>query len=203
MYTQHPKIAIIDRNTLAAIGLKQILQNVMPIIEVEAFSSFEALLDNDVDSFFHYFVSMNVVLEHRQFFLDKNKKTIVLASSDSPENKLSDFHCISINVSEEELVLSILRMEQHAHAHGKNLPPMPKSIQEKMLSDREIEVLSLIAQGRINKEIADRLCISLTTVISHRKNIIDKLGIKTVSALTIYAVMHGYVDINLNSATLL
>lgn|SRR5574344_166415 len=196
MYTQHPKIAIIDRNTLAAIGLKQILQNVMPIIEVEAFSSFEALLDNDVDSFFHYFVSMNVVLEHRQFFLDKNKKTIVLASSDSPENKLSDFHCISINVSEEELVLSILRMEQHAHAHGKNLPPMPKSIQEKMLSDREIEVLSLIAQGRINKEIADRLCISLTTVISHRKNIIDKLGIKTVSALTIYAVMHGYVDIN-------
>src|SRR5574344_1839656 len=101
MYTQHPKIAIIDRNTLAAIGLKQILQNVMPIIEVEAFSSFEALLDNDVDSFFHYFVSMNVVLEHRQFFLDKNKKTIVLASSDSPENKLSDFHCISINVSED------------------------------------------------------------------------------------------------------
>ena len=49
---------------------------------------------------------------------------------------------------------------------------------------------------KINKEIADLLCIGLTTVITHRKNIQEKLGIKSVSALTIYAVMHGFVDIN-------
>jgi DNA-binding NarL/FixJ family response regulator len=57
-------------------------------------------------------------------------------------------------------------------------------------------VLSLIAQGLLNKEIADKLNIGLTTVISHRKNITEKLGIKSVSALTIYSVMHGYVDLN-------
>ena len=68
--------------------------------------------------------------------------------------------------------------------------------QEKTLTDREIEVLSLVAKGKINKEIADLLCIGLTTVITHRKNIQEKLGIKSVSALTIYAVMHGFVDIN-------
>ena len=51
-------------------------------------------------------------------------------------------------------------------------------------------------QGYINKEIAERLNIGLTTVITHRKNIQDKLGMKSVSALTIYAVMHGFVDIN-------
>ena len=67
---------------------------------------------------------------------------------------------------------------------------------EKALSDREIEVLSLVAQGNINKEIAEKLFISTTTVITHRKNIQEKLGIKSVSSLTIYAVMHGYVDIN-------
>ena len=61
---------------------------------------------------------------------------------------------------------------------------------------REIEVLSLVAQGLINKEIADRLCISLTTVITHRKNITEKLNMRSVSALTIYAVMHGYVDLD-------
>ena len=66
----------------------------------------------------------------------------------------------------------------------------------KQLSDREIEVLSQVAQGKINKEIADILNIGLTTVITHRKNIQEKLGLKSVSALTIYAVMHGYVDIN-------
>jgi DNA-binding NarL/FixJ family response regulator len=48
----------------------------------------------------------------------------------------------------------------------------------------------------LNKEIADRLNIGLTTVISHRKNIQEKLGKKSVAALTIYAVMQGYVDIN-------
>ena len=56
--------------------------------------------------------------------------------------------------------------------------------------------MSLIVQGYINKEIADKLNIGLTTVITHRKNIMDKLGLKSVSALTIYAVMNGYVDIH-------
>ena len=57
-------------------------------------------------------------------------------------------------------------------------------------------MLALVVQGLINKEIADRLNISLTTVITHRRNITEKLGIKSVSALTIYAIMHGYVDIH-------
>ncbi len=56
--------------------------------------------------------------------------------------------------------------------------------------------MALIVQGLINKEIADRLNIALSTVVTHRKNIMDKLGLRSVSALTIYAVMHGYVDIN-------
>ena len=73
---------------------------------------------------------------------------------------------------------------------------MPKALQKKVLSDREIEVMALIVQGFINKEIADKLHISLSTVITHRKNIMDKLGLRSVSALTIYAVTHAYVDIN-------
>ena len=73
---------------------------------------------------------------------------------------------------------------------------MPDIISRKILTDREIEVMSLIVQGYINKEIAERLNIGLATVITHRKNIMDKLGLRSVSALTIYAVMHCYVDIN-------
>ena len=65
---------------------------------------------------------------------------------------------------------------------------------EHELSVREIEVLILITKGLINKEIADKLNISLTTVISHRKNITEKLGIKSVSGLTVYAVMNGYIE---------
>lgn len=193
---ERPTIAIIDYNTLAMLGLKQMLEQVIPIVTVELFSSMEQLMKSDIDSFIHYFVSVNILLEHRPFFMEHRRKTIVLTMAQDPSAQLSDFHCLCINVPEERLVKSLLMLEQHAHAGGKHLPPMPRVLQAHILSDREIEVLSLIAQGYMNKEVADRLNISLTTVISHRKNIIEKLGMKTVSALTIYAVMHGYVDIN-------
>ena len=64
------------------------------------------------------------------------------------------------------------------------------------LSAREMEVMALVVKGNINKEIAERLNLSLPTVVSHRKNVMAKLGIHSVSALTIYAVMRGLVDVN-------
>ena len=177
-----PKIAIVDSNTLVILGLKQLLQNVMPIMTV--------------DSFYHYFVSQVIVLENRQFFSQCIHKTIVLTITKDPNSQLSGFHSFCINVPEDELVKAILKIAQYGHSGGKNLPELPQVLKNKILSNREIEVMSLIVQGLINKEIAEKLNISLTTVITHRKNIMDKLGMKSVSALTIYAVMHGYIDIN-------
>ena len=191
-----PKVAIIDPNTLAAMGLKQLLQNVMPIMTVDTFGSFAELTGSQMDSYVHYFAAMNIVLENKFFFTERRRKTIVLTLSLDNASQLSEFHSLCINLPEPQLIRALLALEQHAHSNGKNLPPMPRMLQQKILSDREIEVMSLIVQGYINKEIADRLNIGLATVITHRKNIMDKLGMKSVSALTIYAVMHGYVDIN-------
>ncbi len=195
-HVKRPKVAVIDANTLAAMGLKQILQNVMPIMEVDTFGSLSELEANDPEEFFHYFVSMSILLENKSFFLERKRKTIVLTHSHDTMAQLSDFHYLCINVPEQELIRSLLVLEQNAHGKGKNLPPIPEIMKRKILSDREIEVMALIVQGYINKEIADKLNIALSTVITHRKNIMDKLGMKSVSALTIYAVMHGYVDIN-------
>lgn len=191
-----PKIAVIDPNTLAALGLKAILENLMPIMSVDTFGSMAELLANHPDDYFHYFTAMSIVLENRQFFKEHRRKTIVLTLALDNSSTLSEFHCICVNVPEKELVRSLLTLEQHAHPQGKNLPTLPPALQTRILSDREIEVMSLIVQGYINKEIANRLGIGLTTVITHRKNIMEKLCMKSVSALTIYAVMHGYVDIN-------
>ena len=96
---------------------------------------------------------------------------------------------------EHEFIKSLLALEQKAHANGHNLPPVPKEAGANVLSAREIEVMSLIVQGYINKEIADTLSIGLAPVVTPRRNIMDKLSLRSVSALTIYAVMHGYVDI--------
>jgi len=191
-----PKIAIIDPNTLAALGLKQLLQHVMPIMTVDTFGSFAELSTSRVDEYFHFFTAMSIVLENKTFFSAHQRKTIVLTLSLDTNSQLSEFHCLCINQTEQNLVRSLLMLEQHAHGKGQHLPTMPKALQQKILSDREVEVMSLIVQGYINKEIADRLNIGLSTVITHRKNIMEKLGMKSVSALTIYAVMHGYVDIN-------
>ena len=191
-----PKIAIIDPKTLAVLGLKSILQNVMPIMEVDTYGTFAELEANQPEQYFHYFVAMNIVLENEPFFLAHRRKTIVLSSLTSHLSPLNTFHTLCVDVPESQLVRALLALEQHAHGHGQNLPTMPKALQKKVLSDREIEVMALIVQGFINKEIADKLHISLSTVITHRKNIMDKLGLRSVSALTIYAVTHAYVDIN-------
>lgn len=191
-----PKIAIVDANTLAALGLKQILQNVMPIMTVDTYGSFAELVANESDGYMHFFVSMNIVLQERSFFHERRRKTIVLTLQLEDTAQLSEFHSLCINQPEPQLIRQILMLAQYAHGKGQHLPPTPKVLQQRILSDREIEVMSLIVQGYINKEIADQLHIGLSTVITHRKNIMDKLGMKSVSALTIYAVMHGYVDIN-------
>lgn len=71
----------------------------------------------------------------------------------------------------------------------------PKSdADEDQLSVREIDVLIEVAEGKTNKEIADKLFISVHTVITHRKNITQKLGIKTVSGLTMYAIIHNLIQ---------
>ncbi len=62
------------------------------------------------------------------------------------------------------------------------------------LTKRETAVLVLVAKGLMNKEIADQLNVSVHTVITHRKNIMHKTGIKSVAGLTIYAMLHNLID---------
>jgi regulator of cell morphogenesis and NO signaling len=64
------------------------------------------------------------------------------------------------------------------------------------LSDRERDVIVGVVQGLQNKEIADQLCISVNTVITHRRNIARKLQIHSPAGLTIYAIVNGLVDIS-------
>ncbi len=64
------------------------------------------------------------------------------------------------------------------------------------LSAREKEILVCVAKGMLNKEIADHYNISIYTVITHRKNITRKTGIKTVAGLTVYALLNNLIDMN-------
>ncbi len=195
-----PKVAIIDNNTLAALGLRNLLQEVMPMMAIDTYTAVEDIEERvGHEHYFHFFVSINVFLLHRSFFLKHQSRTIILSNLAHPIAQIQGFHVLPVDVPEDELVRSLLKMEQAAHHQGRNLPSevMNELNRGDILSSREIEVLSLVAQGYLNKEIAERLHIGLTTVITHRKNIQMKLGMKSVSSLTVYAVMHGYVDISM------
>lgn len=192
-----PKIAIIHSDTLAAIGLKQILHDVMPVVIVDSFLSVNELKAvDDVNGYFHYFAETRTIADDKEFFEKNRRKTIVLNPSEDIPEALSDFHVLCTARPEKQLIKSLLALEQTAHSAGRNLPDVANKFTGKHLSPREIEVMCLIVKGLINKEIADRLNIGLSTVVTHRRNIMDKLGLKSVSALTIYAVTRGYVNIN-------
>ena len=189
-----PKFAIIDSNILSAIGLRTIIQNVVPQLDIDCYSSYQSIMVQGEDQYVHYFVSMNEVISNMAFFSQRKKKTIVLITSHSV--KMNDFNCLCTDVTESQFIKSFLLLMHRGHPTGHSMSPSEIKREKPLLSNRELEVMALIVQGYINKEIADKLNIGLTTVITHRKNIMEKLGIKSVSALTIYAVMNGYVDIH-------
>lgn len=182
------EIAIIEANTLTCIGLRSLLEEIIPSTVIRSFASFQAFMDDTPDMYAHYFISSQTYFEHTAFFLERKPKTIVLSNGWQP--LLAGIPLLDYSQDEQHLIKSILQLHQHGHPH----PHPDNSMSEHELSPREIEVLVLLTKGLINKEIADRLNISLTTVISHRKNITEKLGIKSVSGLTIYAVLHGYIE---------
>lgn len=194
---RQPKMVVVGSNTLALIGLRQLLQRVMPMVEVDTLNSFAELTANQPDQYIHFFVSIEIVLSERAFFMERRRRTIVLTTTQQETAQMPDFHCLYINQSEQQLIHTLLQLQQHGHSDGRNLPPEMKAERERqVLTRREIEVMVLVVQGYINKEVADKLNISLSTVITHRKNIMEKLGLKSVSALTIFAVTHGYVDVD-------
>lgn len=127
----------------------------------------------------------------RKMFTERVKtKFIILVGSRRENEHFAYFdEKISVDDSEEDLKKKLQSLIE---------ANFPTKLEENNseLSDREKEVVKQIALGNTNKEIADQLFISTHTVITHRKNITKKLGIKTVSGITVYAILNKIIDID-------
>lgn len=188
------EIAIIEPNVLTSLGLKKVLADIIPMATIRSFSSFIDFMDDTPYVYAHYFVSSRIYFEHPQFFREQQKKSILLIESDDIP-ALSGMTMLNICQEEKTLVKDILNLRERGH-RGEVTVRTRKGENSIGLSVREIEVCILLAKGFTNKEIADQLNISLTTVISHRKNIMDKLSGTSLADIIIYAVMNGLVDIS-------
>lgn len=71
-----------------------------------------------------------------------------------------------------------------------------QSAENENLSQREKEIIVGVVKGLTNKEIADKLCLSIHTVITHRRNVSRKLQIHSPAGLTIFAIVNGLVELN-------
>ena len=182
------ELAVIDPNMLACLGLKGILQEILPGATVRLFAEFGAFIDDTPDMYDYYFISSQTYILYHAFFLPRREKVVILLAGAGGNAFHASHYLLNIFQSQQGLRRDLEKLFRKEG--GK--PVMPASDDD--LSVREIDVLRLVTQGYINKEIAEKLNISLTTVISHRKNITEKLCIRSVSGLTIYAVMNGYID---------
>ena len=182
------QIAILLPDTLQAVGLECILNEYFSSLTISRFTNYPDFTQKSAEMADFYFTNANYFLLHIDFFLPRRAKTIVLMQHTMDALPLSG----AMNLIAEEAPLETL-IEQiesflslaDANSHSEN---------NKGLSVREVNVLRLVVRGYTNKEIADQLSISLNTVLTHRKNITAKLGIKTVSGLTFYAIMNGYIS---------
>lgn len=195
------KIAIIDSNILACMGLERILNELIPVAEIVTCESFEELLSKSEAEFVHYFVSSRIYFEHTVYFRDRSGRSIVMVGGDMIINGVAT---LNVCQGEAALVRDLVALQRRGHhagmsahsAHANIAPhPMSKEKPEPLLSAREVEVALLLCQGCINKEVADKLNISITTVITHRKNIMEKLGARSLADVIIYCVMNGIYNV--------
>lgn len=120
-----------------------------------------------------------------------------LKSHDNIRDKLNDLTQIiykylpgeRLNEEMMELVFDILQLSRDLEKHAmiEELLLVPQ--EDYNLSDREMEVLELVAQGLSSKEISSRLNIAVNTVNTHRKSITRKTGIKSIAGLAVYAML--------------
>lgn len=134
----------------------------------------------------HHGVLQKPKFQHINKILDSFKGEVLIIGNE----KLLQYkfpHILYPNDSKTQTVEKI----QNFFASIKNTD---KEYDKEIISAREIDILKEVALGYSNKEIAERLFISINTVITHRKNLTEKLGIKTISGLTVYALMNNLIN---------
>jgi len=129
----------------------------------------------------------NLILKSLPDACDPRLRREILLAIYTLQHDIDRHTCI-----EDEVLVPLVRL-QNAPRRVLSEPEAPE---REELSAREKEILVSVAQGLLNKEIADKHNISINTVITHRKNITRKTGIKTVAGLTAYAILNDLIDIN-------
>lgn len=187
-------IAVLEPSQIIVEGFSNILMKLKKNFYIFRFSDLEELRNSTVKDHFQIVVINPSIIQNRiaDFIKLKNSYPhilwIALVYSFFDEEVIRRFDdTFPVTATPDQIARKLGQMNT---ATDKN--------QQEDLTEREIEVLSQLVKGLSNKEIADKLNISIHTVISHRKNITEKTGIKSLSGLTIYAITKKIIPLDNN-----
>lgn len=183
-------IVIIHTSEIVLTGISKIIarcceNNILIVKNITEISAYPNIMGWHLIILSPIYFSQNKALFERVFDNPQTVRYLFLENS-TPENNLHvidfDDSSASICLKVSDMLSDFLIKEQETSLHT--------------LSERETDVLKLIVKGLKNKEIAEKLFISIHTVVTHRKNITEKLNIKSTSGLTVYAVMKKIINID-------
>ena len=190
------RFIVIEKSYLIRKGIVSIINRIEKASVVCELESFENI-NSEINKHNPDFLVLNTALidsseKGRNSIIKFNisKKGIAIISQVQKENITQKFR-EKIYIEDEKHIIFEKIEKLISESYGKD----PLIIQNE-LSNREITILKLVAKGLTNKEIADELFLSTHTVITHRKNITNKLGIKTISGLIVYAILNNIITLN-------
>ena len=187
-------ILIIEPSYLVREGLKTLLTQTGLAFRVEETTVINGSFQKLIEKYQPRLVFINALMLHSHWHGNRNKapflklQIVGLTWGDVPETILS--HCdFVLDIAASKAVL----MQNFVQFITK-LGLINNEKDSESISERESDVLRLVALGYTNNEISERLFISVHTVMTHRKNITRKLGIKTVAGLTVYSILNKLVE---------
>ena len=190
------RVVLVESSFLIQAGIEILIQEMPQMILIESFDGSEKKLSDKILIKKPDVIIINPDILNTELIplvnkLNKNGICLVgLIYDKTPPNYCSPFtYCLKRDDDKYELLETLKKIA------GSKLSKSTKKNSTGELSDREITILKQVVYGLTNQEIADRLFLSIHTITTHRKNITRKLGIKTVSGLTVYALMNKIVDL--------
>lgn len=174
---------IFNQDTLCSIGIAHILND---LFNIKCTIYDNIYNDKDFENYNLVIISSDLLaIYSNKLSTIKHKLIITIKGHIEAPNSIENPNIICQYWNKDKIISSfsdiISKLNKDKNIHNE-------------LSKREIDVLKLIVKGYINKEIAETLNISFNTVLTHRKNITSKLGIKSISGLSVYAMMNGIID---------
>lgn len=187
------KVVLIEPSEIVATGIAEIINRNPEFNVVQTLSNpaYYNANNNDIDIIIinPTVIDYNERLDIRSCLGGTTCTLVALAHSNYEESVLRQYDdCIGIYDNAARIIQKL------KNAMEENVANPKSDINE--LSARERDILTAVAKGMTNKEIADEFNISIYTVISHRRNISQKLGINSIPGLTVYAIMNKLVDMS-------